>query len=189
MLRVKAPSDDCTFRAVHYKDTPDVHRHMLNDKNAKDELMTRHYFRADSGRLDKAKYSESHSSAIHGNQNQLTTTTSSGYISFVSAAPTPTAASTASQGSEGSRRQRRTLKQAAALLQSNDNHEEGGGGDDEEGMQRLTLEPTGIFFEHGEQDESPLQQRRRQRQRRGSNDQPQRHLSESEARAVAGHER
>ena len=184
--RVKAPSKDCSYRAVDYKDTPDVHRHMLNDENAQDELMTRHYFKADGGRLDKVKYSESHSSAVHGNPNQHTTTTSSGYLSFISAAPT----SETHEGAEPSR-QRRTLEQTVAVLESSHakdvDHANNTAGDEagEGAGASLVLEPTSIFFEHGEQDESPRQQRRRQR-RGASGESSRRVLSDADAHAVAG---
>lgn len=166
--RVKTPSKDCSFKAVDYKNTPEALRQMLDDKDSKDTLLTRHYFHAETGRLDKVKYFESHSSAVHGNPNQLTTTTSSGYLSFRSTEQlerneNSTAGAAAGAGSTPPLRSRRTLRQTASSLEatvpsSSSSSDED---EDEDVDAKLVLEQTSIFFQHGTQDENPRQRRQR----------------------------
>ena len=182
--RLKTPSKDCSYRAVEHGDTPEVHREMLSMKTSEDSLMTRHYFHGQTGRLDKVKYAESHSSAVHGNPNQITTTTSSGYLNFRSMAALETVqAETGSNSSSSpSTRSRRTLKQTASSLEATSSASSSPRLDDDDAEAKLVLEQTGIFFQHGAQDQSPSQ--RRQRRAAGIDDAHDEFISDAEAQAV-----
>jgi hypothetical protein len=69
--KTKDLSQDCTHRPINHQFTRATDRHVLTE-NTDSMAKTRHYFHESSGRLDKIRFSESHSSALHGNPNERT---------------------------------------------------------------------------------------------------------------------
>ncbi len=77
------------------------------------------------------RFAETHKASVHGDPNKKVQTTSKGYLSFIKAART------------GSERNRRGLTRLVADLEAANSDVE------------LTLAKTNIFFQHGDQADTP----------------------------------
>ena len=77
--RSKQPHRDCEYRAVHHGSTSDADRAVFS-RNSKGTATTTHYFHRITGFLDKVRFAEQHSAALHGDPRAPTTASSTGYL-------------------------------------------------------------------------------------------------------------
>jgi hypothetical protein len=73
---------DCELHAVHHGDTPDADRHVLTSKTT-GKLSTSHRFAMDKGvpqDLERVDFEHSHESNVHGDPNEVSSSSSRGYL-------------------------------------------------------------------------------------------------------------